>query len=188
MAPSAWRSCVRTPRRSIGRILETILFILLLRLLNHLFLLSRCIVWSRRQQTISTPTDRLLQFGNQHGQLCNSLLQSSYSILAGLKSGLLKTRQSLEIHHPVLQETGLLRPTVDTVVRCFHWGRGGLETNKNILSTLQTLVESTCHLPANNRLGTFQMFLQVPGRTHDVGTFIEHFECNINMCNTFDPP
>ena len=44
-----------------------------------------------------------------------------------------------------------------------HWGRGGLETNKNILSTLQALVESTCHLPANNRLGTFKMFLQVPG-------------------------
>ena len=69
-----------------------------------------------------------------------------------------------------------------------HWGQGGLETNKNILSTLQALVESTCHLPADNRLGTFQMFLQVPGQTHDVGTFMEHFECNINMCNTFDPP
>ena len=69
-----------------------------------------------------------------------------------------------------------------------HWGRGGLETNENILSTLQALVECTHHLPANNRLGTFQMFLQVPGQTHDVGTFMEHFECNINMCNTFDPP
>ena len=69
-----------------------------------------------------------------------------------------------------------------------HWGRGGLETNENILSTLQALVESTCHLPTNNRLGTFQMLLQVPGQTHDVGTFMEHFECNINMCNTFDPP
>ena len=41
----------------------------------------------------------------------------------------------------------------------WHWGWGGLETNKNILSTLQALVESTCHLPADNRLGTFQMFL-----------------------------
>ena len=69
-----------------------------------------------------------------------------------------------------------------------HWGQGGLETNENILSTLQALVECTHHLPANNRLGTFQMFLQVPGQTHDVGTFMEHFECNINMCNTFDPP
>ena len=69
-----------------------------------------------------------------------------------------------------------------------HWGRGGLETNENILSTLQALVESTCHLPTDNRLGTFQMFLQVPGQTHDVGIFMEHFECNINMCNTFDPP
>ena len=46
-----------------------------------------------------------------------------------------------------------------------HWGQGGLETNENILSTLQALVESTYHLPANNRLGTFQMFLQVPGQT-----------------------
>ena len=46
-----------------------------------------------------------------------------------------------------------------------YWGRGGLETNENILSTLQALVESTCHLPADNRLGTFQMFLQVPGHT-----------------------
>ena len=36
-----------------------------------------------------------------------------------------------------------------------HWGRGGLETNENILSTLQALVEGTHHLPANNRLGTF---------------------------------
>ena len=44
-----------------------------------------------------------------------------------------------------------------------HWGRGGLETNENILSTLQALVEGTRHLPADNRLGTFQMFLQVPG-------------------------
>ena len=70
----------------------------------------------------------------------------------------------------------------------YHWGRGGLETNENILSTLQALVESTCHLPVDNRLGTFQMFLQVPGQTHDVGTFMEHFECNINMCNTFDLP
>ena len=69
-----------------------------------------------------------------------------------------------------------------------HWGQGGLETNKSILSTLQALDESTCHLPTNNRLGTFQMFLQVPGQTHDVGTFMEHFECNINMCNTSDPP
>ena len=31
--------------------------------------------------------------------------------------------------------------------RCMHWGQGGLETNENILSTLQALVESTCHLP-----------------------------------------
>ena len=72
--------------------------------------------------------------------------------------------------------------------RLAHWGRGGLETNKNILSTLQALVESTYHLPTNNRLGTFQMFLQVPGQTHDVGTFMEHFEWNIDMCNKFDPP
>ena len=75
----------------------------------------------------------------------------------------------------------------DTDLSYRHWGQGGLETDENILSTLQALVESTCHLPTDNRLGTFQMFLQVPGRTHDVGTFMEHFEYNINMCNTFDP-
>ena len=79
-------------------------------------------------------------------------------------------------------------PVENLAQRTIHWGRGGLETNENILSTLQALVESTCHLPTNNRLGTFQMFLQVPGQTHDVGTFMENFECNINMCNTFDPP
>ena len=38
---------------------------------------------------------------------------------------------------------------------CKHWGQGGLETDENILSTLQALVESTCHLPTDNRLGTF---------------------------------
>ena len=63
-------------------------------------------------------------------------------------------------------------PYKDPVGRCCcepggwcdnHWGQGGLETNENILSTLQALVESTCHLPTDNRLGTFQMFLQVPG-------------------------
>ena len=62
------------------------------------------------------------------------------------------------------------------IERFLHWGRGGLEINKNILSTLQALVESTCHLPADNRLDTFQMFLQIPGRTHDVGTFMQHFK------------
>ena len=57
--------------------------------------------------------------------------------------------------------TGLYHSMAD--VQSVHWGRGGLEINKNILSTLQALVESTCHLPADIRLGTFQMFLQVPG-------------------------
>ena len=45
--------------------------------------------------------------------------------------------------------------TLTVSVTKLHWGRGGLETNKNILSTLQALVEGTHHLPANNRLGTF---------------------------------
>ena len=89
--------------------------------------------------------------------------------------------------HSVLIDNGLVR-RLELRRKWLHWGQGGLETNENILSTLQALVESTCHLPADNRLGTFQMFLQVPGRTHDVGTFMEHFECDINMCNTFDPP
>ena len=34
----------------------------------------------------------------------------------GLESSLLKTRQGLEIHDPVLQKTKLLQTTVDTVV------------------------------------------------------------------------
>ena len=34
-------------------------------------------------------------------------------------------------------------------------GVRGLETNENILSTLQALVEGTHYLPADNRLGTF---------------------------------
>ena len=58
---------------------------------------------------------------------------------------------------------GLLEETSETLGSGGHWGQGGLEINKNMLSTLQALVESTCHLPADNRLGRFQMFLQVPG-------------------------
>ena len=53
-----------------------------------------------------------------------------------------------------LEEMGK-RFVSDTPGLLSHWGRGGLETNKNILSTLQALVESTRHLPADNRLGTF---------------------------------
>ena len=51
---------------------------------------------------------------------------------------------SMRVESPMPQEGGLI-----------HWGRGGLETNENILSTLQALVEGTRHLPADNRLGTF---------------------------------
>ena len=49
------------------------------------------------------------------------------------------------------------QPTASMRRTASHWGRGGLEINENILSTLQALVESTCHLPADNRLGTFQI-------------------------------
>ena len=65
----------------------------------------------------STTTDQLLQLGNRRSQFCDGLLQSSYSILAGLEGGLLETRQGLKIHHPVLQETSLFRAMVDTIVR-----------------------------------------------------------------------
>ena len=61
------------------------------------------------------------------------------------------------LHHPNWSSSD------KQVMTTSHWGQGGLETNKNILSTLQALVECTHHLPADNRLGTFQMFLQVPG-------------------------
>ena len=67
---------------------------------------------------ISTTTDRLLQQGNRRGQLGDGLLQSSYRTLARLEGGLLKTQQSLEIYHPVLQEKDLLRTTVNTVMHC----------------------------------------------------------------------
>ena len=80
-------------------------------------------------------------------------------------------------HNHVLSHLHFTIMTNLLTVSSTHWGRGGLETNENILSTLQALVESTCHLPADNRLGTFQMFLHVPGRTHDVGAFMEHLEC-----------
>ena len=61
-------------------------------------------------------TDQFLQLGNRCSQLCDGLLQPSYSVLAELKGSLLETRQGLEVHHPVLQEMGLLRAMVDTVM------------------------------------------------------------------------
>ena len=67
-----------------------------------------------------------------------------------------------------------------------HWGQGGLETSENILSTLQALVEGTCHLPANNKLGTFQMYPYHVFDLEPVGTFMQHLECNFSMyliCN-----
>ena len=69
-----------------------------------------------------------------------------------------------------------------------HWGRGGLETNENILSMLQALVEGTCHLPTNNRLGTFQMFPDHVFDLEPMGIFIQYLECKINMYTIFDPP
>ena len=36
--------------------------------------------------------------------------------MAGLEGGLLKTRQGLEIHHPVLQEMDILRTAIDMVM------------------------------------------------------------------------
>ena len=57
------------------------------------------------------------------------------------------------------EQLGCIEALEEELQSSRHWGRGGLETNENILSTLQALVESTCHLPADNRLGTFQMFL-----------------------------
>ena len=57
-----------------------------------------------------------------------------------------------------------------------HWGQGGLEINENILSTLQALVESTCHLPADNRLGTFQMYPDHVFDLEPIGTFMQHLK------------
>ena len=67
---------------------------------------------------ISTTANRLLQLGNQRSQPGDGLLQSSYSILAGLEVDLLETRQGLKIHYPILQKMNLFRTTVDAVMRC----------------------------------------------------------------------
>ena len=73
--------------------------------------------------------------------------------LYGLKQA---GRQWYEHLHATMKIFGLTRAESDPHTFVFnHWGQGGLETNENILSTLQALVESTCHLPADNRLGTF---------------------------------
>ena len=64
-----------------------------------------------------TTTDHLLQLLNRSHQLCDSFLQSCYCILAVLEGGLLETRKTLEIHHPVLQEKNLLRTTIDALMR-----------------------------------------------------------------------
>ena len=118
MTPSTGRSRIGTSRRSIGRVFKTLLLLLLLLLLG-LFdhLLPRRVVWTRRQQTILTTTDRLLQDGDQGSQLQNSLLQSSYSILAGLEGILLETTQSLKVYHSVLQEAKFFQLTVNAVMR-----------------------------------------------------------------------
>ena len=67
-----------------------------------------------------------------------------------LKIGLQISRQIQVVDTILIQKI-----TSDLRQSGLHWGRGGLETNENILSTLQALVEGTRHLPADNRLGTF---------------------------------
>ena len=60
-------------------------------------------------------------------------------------------------------------------------GAGGLETNENILSTLQALVEGTRHLPVDNRLGTFQM---LPVHGIHMGSPTPgwvHFKCTLQL-------
>ena len=63
-------------------------------------------------------TDQFLQQSNRRSQLCDGLLQSSYSILARLEGSLLETREGLEIYHLVFQEKDLLRTTINTVMCC----------------------------------------------------------------------
>ena len=84
---------------------------------------------------------------------------------------------TMRTDHP---RPGLITPSF------LHWGRGGPETDENILSTLQALVEGTHHLPTDNRLGTFQMFLPHVFNLEPMGTFMQHLECNINMYTTLD--
>ena len=68
-----------------------------------------------------------------------------------------------------------------------HWGQGGLETSGNILSTLQALVEGTHHLPANNRLGTFQMFPDHVFDLEPMGTFMQHLKFPNDILKMFPP-
>ena len=61
-------------------------------------------------------TDHLLQILNWYNQLCDGFLQPCYSILAVLKGSLLKTWETLEIHHTILEEKMFLRTLVDPIV------------------------------------------------------------------------
>ena len=94
------------------------LFRFLLSLFDHLLLLSQCIVWTWWQQPIVALTDHLLQLLNWHNQLCNGFLQSSYSILARLKGGLLETQKTFKVHHLIPQEKDVLQVTIDAVMHC----------------------------------------------------------------------
>ena len=61
-------------------------------------------MWTGRQESIVAMTDCLLQLLNRYDQLCDGFLQPSYSILAVLEGGLLETRETLKVDHPVPQK------------------------------------------------------------------------------------
>ena len=78
-------------------------------------------------------TDCLLQLLNRHDQLCDSFLQPCYCILTVLKGGLLETRKTLKVHHPVLEEKMFLRTMVDLIMGCLPLPRENVIVFHNCL-------------------------------------------------------
>ena len=62
------------------------------------------------------PTNSLLQLLDSCNQLCDSLLQPHYCILAVLKGGLLKTQKTLKLDNVSLEDLVLIGPTIDPLM------------------------------------------------------------------------
>ena len=71
---------------------------------------------TRRQQSIVASTNRLLQLPNRRNQLCDSFLQTCYSILAVLKGGLLQAQKTLQLYDLSLEEKKFLQMMINLVM------------------------------------------------------------------------
>ena len=78
-------------------------------------------------------TNHLLQLLNRCDQLCDSFLQSCYSILAVLKGGLLETQETLKVNYLVLQEKVFLQTTVNPIMSCLPLPREDVIVHHNHL-------------------------------------------------------